>query len=518
MRYQIDHDGSEVQAETQLVNNIEGVLKGLFQQYSWLISHFQKEGAKYQIGLENPIINKKINLNVYVGKIRNEARNDREMKIQLNGLDPKVIEKGRTNIILGIYCKNQDDSLNDLIFAGWSIDPNTNYTSNPSLRGISTSVIQEAKIYGFAKKVNRGTSVCVFRPEFIFYYIQNLDIHNNLSFGISENSQQNISWEIETNLISKKIANLPYQKIFFGAPGSGKSHKVSELLDDNEIPGPMIRRVTFHPEFDYNCFVGGYKPISEEDEYGKSVIKYKFIPQIFTNIYVDAWNDPTNYYYLIIEEINRGNCAEIFGDLFQLLDRKEKYAISPSNELMVYLNENLINESGLKDGKMNLPPNLYIIATMNTSDQSLFPMDSAFKRRWEWEYIPISYEEFIDKNNPNPSYEFIVKIDENKRFGWIDFIKSVNENIKNNPSLGMDKCIGNYFAQPSTNGSKDIDIEQFINKVVFYLWNDVFKDEENEIFPPGVSYEDFFPIYNEEKGGLKYLKIILDNLKVNHTL
>lgn len=515
MRYQIDHDGSELQAETQLVPDIEAVLKKLFQQFSWRITNFNKNGAQCKIDLENPIIKEVLKLNVYVGKIRNEKRNDREMKIQLGNLDPKITEEGRTNIILGIYCKNENDELKDLVFVGWSIDPNTTYTSNPSIRGVFTEVLQQAKIYGFTKRINRNTSACVFRPEFIFYYIKNLTILNNLAFetSISEMKEQNPKRESR----SIKIKSLPYQKIFFGAPGTGKSHKITELLDENNIPEDMIRRVTFHPEYDYSSFVGGYKPISEDDENGKSIIKYKFISQIFTNIYVDAWNDLNNNFYLIIEEINRGNCAEIFGDLFQLLDRKEKYAISPSNELKVYLDENL-EDLGLKDGKMTLPPNLFILATMNTSDQSLFPMDSAFKRRWEWEYISICYKALTEEDKPNASYEYVVNIDGDKQFNWIDFIKAVNDEIKGNPNLGMDKCIGNYFVQPSTNSSKIIDIEQFVNKVVFYLWNDVFKDEENNVFPQDITYEDFFPIRDEETGGLRHLKIILDNLKIEHNL
>ena len=278
----------------------------------------------------------------------------------------------------------------------------------------------------------------------------------------------------------------PVNKIYFGAPGTRKSYQITQDLKDIDLI--FQKRVTFHPEFDNASFIGGYKPITDIN----GNIKYEFVPQIFTNIYVEACNDPNHQYYLIIEEINRGNCAEIFGEIFQLLDRDINYKISPSNELINYLNSNISISKFYIDGKMLLPDNLSILATMNTSDQSLFPMDSAFKRRWEWEYIPINYTE----EDTNASSKFYIKLDDNKLFKWIKIIEQINNIIKDNPSLGMDKCIGNYFVKPE----KDIiSLDTFIYKVIFYLWNDVFKDEpKNSIFKDNITYQDFFPI--EDKG------------------
>ena len=292
-----------------------------------------------------------------------------------------------------------------------------------------------------------------------------------------------------------KIQNI----IYYGAPGTGKSHKVKELLKGKE---KFTERITFHPEYDYASFIGGYKPITEKDaETNKEEIKYKFVPQAFTNIYVNAWNDidSENQYYLVIEEINRGNCAEIFGDIFQLLDRNPEYKITPSNELKEYLEKSL-TDKGLENGKMVLPSNLHILATMNTSDQSLFPMDSAFKRRWDWEYIPINYE----KNENNPSSKFKVKLSETEEFSWVEFIEKVNKDfIQVNPNLGMDKCIGNYFIKAVDN---KIELSDFVNKAIFYLWNDVFKDEEEHIFEENTFYEDFFPI--DTNGKEQVLKML----------
>ena len=302
--------------------------------------------------------------------------------------------------------------------------------------------------------------------------------------------------------VKPRVTTSNFNTIFYGAPGTGKSHTVKERLKSE--PKENVETVTFHPDYDYVSFVGGYRPVSEKDSNGNESIKYKFVPQVFTNIYVKAWKNPQEPFYLVIEEINRGNCAEIFGDIFQLLDQNHKYTVTPSSELKAYLVQELSGHlEGIADG-LKMPNNLSILATMNTSDQSLFPMDSAFKRRWDWEYIPINY----DKSN-NPSSEFIVEFDDETYFSWLNFIEKVNIQIKNNPNLGMDKCIGNYFINPIDN---IISLKSFVNKAIFYLWNDVFKDEfgDESIFAENVTYEDFFPVEVNGAQKVKELFVTLD--------
>ncbi len=288
----------------------------------------------------------------------------------------------------------------------------------------------------------------------------------------------------------------PRQTIYFGAPGSGKSHEISTVLAGRE---DTTQRITFHPDFDHSSFVGGFKP-KQDDEGG---ITYGYVPQIFINIYVEAWQNPAKDYYLVIEEINRGNCAEIFGDIFQLLDRNPLYNVTPSIELKAYLEDKLGYEHvGISNG-LRLPNNLSILASMNTSDQSLYPMDSAFKRRWDWKYVPINYS----SGPTNPSSLFKIQIDDGIEIKWIDFIEKINkEHIVTNPNLGMDKCIGNYFIQPKSSDGNSILLDAFINKVIFYLWNDVFKEEENGVFENNSSYESFFPISTD---GLEKVKAMM---------
>lgn len=319
------------------------------------------------------------------------------------------------------------------------------------------------------------------------------------------------------------------QQIYYGAPGTGKSKTIKDLTF-----GESVIRTTFHPDSDYASFVGTYKPITEEvvlrdcngkkviDEETNEVVKeeriaYKFIPQAFLEAYVKAWKKlgSSKKQYLIIEEINRGNCAQIFGDLFQLLDRNEygfsDYPIVADKDMQKYLekkfagweitNKDEINQLYgeanmvnliMKGERLVLPSNLYIWATMNTSDQSLFPIDSAFKRRWDWKYVPI--REGRDKETNAPLNWYINTGD--KQYNWWSFISQVNKLI-GSLTNSEDKKLGYFFCKAKDG---EIDADLFVSKVIFYLWNDVFKDygfddkdfqdEEGKILSFDRFYED----------------------------
>lgn len=331
---------------------------------------------------------------------------------------------------------------------------------------------------------------------------------------------------------AKKVklpSNLTLQQIYYGAPGTGKSKTIKDLTF-----GESVIRTTFHPDSDYASFVGTYKPITEEvdlrDCYGKKVfdddtkevvteerIAYKFIPQAFLEAYVEAWKKlgSSKKQFLIIEEINRGNCAQIFGDLFQLLDRNEygfsDYPIVADKDMQKYLekefegweitNKDEINQLYgeanmvnliMKGERLVLPSNLYIWATMNTSDQSLFPIDSAFKRRWDWKYVPI--REGRDKET-NAHLNWYINTGD-KQYKWWSFISKVNELI-GSLTNSEDKKLGYFFCKAKDG---EIDADLFVSKVIFYLWNDVFKDygfddkdfqdEEGKILSFDRFYED----------------------------
>lgn len=204
-----------------------------------------------------------------------------------------------------------------------------------------------------------------------------------------------------------------------------------------------------------------------EENCKSGVISYEFVPQAFTDAYVRAWQNHDSPVYLVIEEINRGNCAQIFGDLFQLLDRDEsgvsEYPVKADKDLRKYLERDDVlgpGHPGIEGGDLRLPANLRILATMNTSDQSLFPMDSAFKRRWDWEYVP------IDPNNP--ASQFTVTIGD-RQYAWKDFLIAANERIKD-LTESEDKQMGGFFI------TRNVDEQAFKSKVMFYLWSEVCKE------------------------------------------
>lgn len=352
-----------------------------------------------------------------------------------------------------------------------------------------------------------------------------------------DNNEESALKEEDNNSDEKQ---LPLQQITYGAPGTGKSHEIKK----NTAKKSVIR-TTFHPDSDYSTFIGAYKPVMEDvdirvvpvvlnngasfDQTNGTLkekrISYKFVKQAFLKAYLGAWKkyaeaegcaDPQ---YLVIEEINRGNCAQIFGDLFQLLDRNDKngfstYPIDADTDLQKEIQnafkkekdgesdnpyklskdidvesavEGYVSNYGsslskdIQEGRVLLcPPNLYIWATMNTSDQSLFPMDSAFKRRWDWQYMPIK--------DANLHWKIGWEIEPGKKrvmIDWWDFLKRINKVVAD-LTTSEDKQLGYFFCQPdsfieSENKSDDskyplITGKHFVDKVIFYLWNDVFKD------------------------------------------
>ncbi|MCI7378993.1 MAG: AAA family ATPase [Bacteroidales bacterium] len=323
------------------------------------------------------------------------------------------------------------------------------------------------------------------------------------------------------------------QQIFYGAPGTGKSHAVKTETEAWEKRGRVVR-TTFHPDSDYSTFVGTYKPTTESvqryDIYNKpmtrdgvpvmeQIITYEFVEQAFLQAYIDAWKNREEPEFLIIEEINRGNCAQIFGDLFQLLDRGNdgcsEYAIRADKDLQKHLckafeDVEIADYPNVKAGKeLLLPGNLYIRATMNTSDQSLFPIDSAFKRRWDWKYVPIA------KGNENGTeLNWMIEVD-GDLYDWWTFVTTINKHVFETTN-SEDKQLGFFFCKAKAN---IISAETFVCKVIFYLWNDVFKDfgfddkifednEDNE--NPKLSFDKFYLANGTVNEGK--VRMFLDNL------
>ena len=422
------------------------------------------------------------------------------------------------------------------------------------------------------------------------FSIRDILVENNSALLFKEESNGKIALRILSDVKDGETVDaveqeiqppLPLQQIFYGAPGTGKSHKVNKEIQNTS--NALVFRTTFHPDSDYSTFVGAYKPtmksadrlysadelidklseiktlghtypchkfaakywyslkgLSAADikrivvacdfpesmtvEVGKGIaigeemakhvqndkIVYSFVPQAFLKAYVAAWQNPEQSVFLVIEEINRGNCAQIFGDIFQLLDRKDgvsEYPIKADQDIRDYLAKEFAGydlEANILSGEeLVLPANLHIWATMNTSDQSLFPIDSAFKRRWDWKYMPIH----------DAGEQWTIALSD-VEYEWWDFVEKIN-NVIGNMTSSEDKKLGYFFCK-ACNGK--IDAERFVNKVVFYLWNDVFKDYElsDKAFQDGEGKLTFNKFYTPSGDANETtIKTLMENLGVS---
>ena len=321
-----------------------------------------------------------------------------------------------------------------------------------------------------------------------------------------------------------EIPMVAIQRIYYGVPGTGKSHMVNRLLDTiyatPAVRDSHVRRVIFHPTYSREDFIGSIKPLMTADR----PLDYIFAPGPLTSILRDCFSHPAEPYYLVIEEINRGNAPAVFGDLFQLLDRngdgKSAYAVS-NHDVASYLSR----DPGLKklfiEGKVWFPPNLNILATMNTADENIFILDNAFKRRFTLQYVRINFDNLPDIwkrpyetfNGRTPLLavfqgtaleDFANELHQKGKLNrdWPTFGRLANklidmENMKAIKSgnthlvrIAENRKLGPFFVSESDLSQRDA----FINKVIFYLKQDVFTYSDHYMTD---SYEEIYLRYSE---------------------
>lgn len=297
----------------------------------------------------------------------------------------------------------------------------------------------------------------------------------------------------------------PHNLIYFGAPGTGKSYSLNKLAEEH-FDKAHTRRVTFHPDYSYASFVGCYKPTmrwpkqkqgeSPSENMGRGYVSYEFVPGPLVKSYVEAKKHPDENYLLIIEEINRANTAAVFGDVFQLLDRNDsgesEYDIDVTSDLGEFLRKKFYQESDhtgkapelntLKENEhhrvssMRLPSNLYIWATMNSADQGVFPMDTAFKRRWEFHHIGIDAAE-------REIEDVIVRIGaHHEAVKWNDLRHAINQILIRNAHVNEDKLLGPFFLKRSVLENDKAFNQAFKDKVLPYLYDDVAKTKRPKVF------------------------------------
>lgn len=293
----------------------------------------------------------------------------------------------------------------------------------------------------------------------------------------------------------------PYNYIFYGAPGTGKSR----TIEDKRItlfPAGQYERVTFYERYSYANFVGSYKPNMKKDE-----VEYSFVPGPFTRILMKALKNKDKNFLLIIEEVNRARAASVFGDIFQLLDRKNgesEYPITASEDLKKYLAEDYygdeFDESNYSQldmfSEIKIPKNLYIWATMNSMDQGANALDTAFKRRWEFKYIGVNDKDTVDKLK---SMDFKIPMCVSGTgltvpyfVQWDDFRQAINKKILGMSNIPEDKLLGPFFVSseemqkikdnPTDASVRERFIKIFESKVLMYLFDDVAKGRPNQLF------------------------------------
>ncbi len=334
---------------------------------------------------------------------------------------------------------------------------------------------------------------------------------------------ENFEYKVIDNNTEKK-----FNRIIFGAPGTGKSHQIN--LAKNGLPAMAeFERVTFHPNYSYAQFVGTYKPVTKDG----GDIAYKYVEGPFMRLLTaalenakDSNKENRKRYLLIIEEINRANVAAVFGDMFQLLDRDTNgvsdYEIQTSEDVRKYLASKLGGD-GTEDKykTLKLPNNFYIWATMNSADQGVQPMDAAFKRRWNFEYLNIDSGRFSTKI-PIPNGTIVTdgktEITSWVEVEWDNLRTSINDTLKKIPGVNEDKLLGPFFIG---NKAKIEQLKQdqeefnelFKSKILMYLFEDVVKMNPSDLFNKkegeNVHYSDICKEYDEK--GLKiFVKSISD--------
>lgn len=313
------------------------------------------------------------------------------------------------------------------------------------------------------------------------------------------------------------IIDKPHNLIYFGAPGTGKSYKLNEALDSFN---GNFERVTFYPTYSYAQFVGTYKPVMVQDNTGnnngntgREEIAYQFVPGPFLRVLTNAKRHPGTNYCLVIEEINRANAAAVFGDVFQLLDRnsdgESEYSIAASEDIKKYLINQVKDIKDIQVETLSIPQNMYIWATMNSADQGVFPMDTAFKRRWSFEYIGID-------DGVTDECECKGWVIEGPNINWNVFRKFVN-GLLSSFDVNEDKLMGPYFvkADKKADNIDQISKKLFASKVLMYLWEDAARMIRKNIF--GAEIKTYSQLVSEWKDKniriFDYCKSKLENNK-----
>lgn len=439
---------------------IRSILENGLTSHGWSITDSNLSSQPYNFTIESS--EKKIQLYIYCWRISNGGRENRpwEQRIQIGKYKTDIgfrVGSNKDNekgLLMGIY---QKDSTTEPILVSWQIENNRFHGASKSCFTNIQTIADSLRDGFIQSKDTDGNIFCAFKKEFLNFYIRNLSaLHTRVispTWGTGYIDEEPIPLTSEIKFDKDAYLTGGINKIVYGSPGTGKSYSL----------GKADVRVTFHPEYTYYDFIGSLKPHKEGDD-----ITYKFIPGPFLKALQKAYANQDQMHTFIIEELNRANTAAVFGDIFQLLDRDDdgwsEYHIDNAD-----ISKHLNDELDFVLDNIKIPSNLNIFATMNSSDQGVYTLDSAFKRRWEFEYMPISFKS-VSLSQETINYN-------KKRITWENFATTLNNHLLS-INISEDKLIGPYFLRKSElNNSNKIS-----NKLLIYLWDDVVKYNRDELF------------------------------------
>ncbi|GAA9689781.1 hypothetical protein HpVH77_02780 [Helicobacter pylori] len=442
------------------------------------------------------------------------------MKVYLRKVDKQCINNKRISITKGILkhffdnANNQDEVDMKGILSNYNDKVSILLATDPRFGGGIYRIIraEEDKI-----KENRSGYELKADDILLFTYISYkkytleiilpTDTRYNVLNGLISNRHLLVFSENETKSLSDNKIDESVRIdggkniILYGVPGSGKSYTLQrDYCNDNSV----VEKIVFHPDYSYSDFVGQIMPSVDDS----GIVSYKFNPGPFTNILKKAYHNPQIKHVLVIDEINRGNVPAIFGEIFQLLDRlkHDKNGFKKGSSEYAINNMDIANiVHSDKNASIRIPSNLWIIATMNTSDQNVFTLDTAFQRRFSMQLIENSFE------NVDDDFKNMKILDTD--ITWQKFCTTINEKIaQNNDGLSSmkDKRFGVYFVNIDDLKSK----ENFAHKVIKYLWDDVFKFDRNIIFDTTKfnTLEAVVKNFTKEKGRTQF-DIFSDDVK-----
>lgn len=461
MKYQATALGEVIEGDDPAhpdVETRERILERALTAWGWTsnIQMHEPRGRFVKFTAESQTIGISYTLEVFIFPNLADSARDRphEKRIQItrdyeeHQADFELDKIGPNRcLLLGFYCLN----VNEVVICAWDAAAYQGH-AKPTSCYVHIDAIAGAFRFGFARSQDtKGRYVCCFRPEFLHYYIENM-----ASLHVVETRDMRAEAEIPPK--SVKIALIGGENIiFYGAPGTGKTHTVDAM-----VYGKKCVRTVFHPDMQNSDFVGALKPVMEEDR-----VAYSFAPGPFALALRDALAQPDHETFLVIEELNRAPAAAVFGDLFLLLDRDSdgagKFDVNfPTPEFKKWLSASL----GREIDRVSLPSNLWLLATMNSADQGVYPIDTAFRRRWRQEYVSIDYS-----IAPPGSLDVVHGDGSVTSVPWHAFAKAMNAHLTAELDVAEDRLLGPWFVT-----AEDLSRANHIpGKVLIYLWDDLLR-------------------------------------------